>query len=385
MTLHADASSGLDDSLETSPTSAVTEPAGSLPDQRIAALVEKSTIAWSANHHLIRRLGAGGQGIVYLADRLGADGWEVPVAIKFFSPAPYPTMRAYVDDMARIAQVLARVAVIQQDHLLHVHNFVELDGIRVMSMEWVDGYDLQYLLAQDTLTELHRRVPADRSGYLNDVVITSGPEKSRLKSGVAIAIVQECLGALAALHRDGIVHGDLKPANIMLKKTGNTKIIDLGSACSTDYVRGHRPFTPQYAPPEVLQGGCCTPFSDLASLGYVLVEMLAGRPLFSGITDYHQLLDAKHRLVDDLPELLPQEVLASESLMHLARTLVAPEPEQRHPSEEAADLMKIGAAYFQRELITGDLASEYESEIRLWLKDLGNANPSASDSEASTN
>jgi eukaryotic-like serine/threonine-protein kinase len=82
---------------------------------------------------------------------------------------------------------------------------------------------------------------------------------------VAIAIVQECLAALAALHREGIVHGDLKPSTIMLKKTGNAKIIDLGSACSVDYARGHRPFTPRYAPPEVLTGEGCTPFSDLAS------------------------------------------------------------------------------------------------------------------------
>jgi serine/threonine-protein kinase len=156
----------------------------------------------------------------------------------------------------------------------------------------------------------------------------------------------------------------------MLKRTGNTKIIDLGSACSVDYVRGFRPFTPQYAPPEVLRGEACTPFSDLASLGYVLVEMLAGLSVFSGLSDCRELLDAKYRLIDDLPELLPKEVLASESLMHFVRTLVNPEPAQRHPREEAADLLKIGAAGFQRELVTGDLASEYETEIRLWLEDL---------------
>lgn len=349
----------------------IPRPTSSVSNPQLAALVDGSTIAWPAKHYLIRRLGAGGQGIVYLADRLGADGWEIPVAIKFFSPDPYPTLDAYVEDMSRIAQVLARVAVIQQDHLLDVHNFVELDGIRVMSMEWVDGFDLQYLLAQDTFEQLHRRVPEERARYLNDVVITSGTRKSRLKSGVAIAIVQECLAALAALHRDGIVHGDLKPANIMLKKTGNAKIIDLGSACSVDYARGHRPFTPQYAAPEVLQGEACTPFSDLASLGYVLVEMLAGVPVFSEITSYQEMLEAKNRLVDDLPELLPQEVLASESLMHLVRTLVAPDPGQRYPGEQAADALRIGAACFQRELITGDLASEYEMEIRLWLQDLG--------------
>jgi serine/threonine protein kinase len=343
----------------------------STPLGQFNALLNNSTITWPAKHQLVRRLGAGGQGVVYLADRLGADGWEIPVAIKFFSPDPYPSMDAYVEDMGRIAQVLARVAVIQQDHLLDVHNFMEMDRIRVMSMEWIDGFDLDYLLAPATLDQIQQQVTGSRRAYLNDVVITSGARKSRIKSGVAIAIIQECLAALAALHRDGIVHGDLKPANIMLKKTGNAKIIDLGSACSVDHVRGHRPFTPQYAAPEVLKGDGCTPFSDLASLGYVLLEMLAGMPMFAGITDYHELLEAKYKLVDCLHEMLPNEVMASESLMQVIRTLVAPEPHHRHPGDEAADQLKIGAASFQQELVNGDLASEYETEIRLWLKDLG--------------
>ena len=51
-----------------------------------------------------------------------------------------------------------------------------------------------------------------------------------MKAGVAVAIVRDCLTALAALHRDGIVHGDIKPSNIMLKRTGIAKIVDIGSA-----------------------------------------------------------------------------------------------------------------------------------------------------------
>ncbi len=352
------------------PSTTVPHSTSSISAEEFSSLLERGSITWPDKYQIIRRLGSGGQGVVYLADRVGADGWEVPVAIKFFSPKPYATLDEYADDMSRVARVLARVAVIQQDHLLDVHNFVEVGDIRVVSMEWVDGYDLQYLLAPERLVQLHQQVTRDRGRYLDDVVISKGPERSRLKPGVAIAIVQECLAGLAALHRNGIVHGDLKPANIMLKRTGNTKIIDLGSACSVDYVRGFRPFTPQYAPPEVLRGEACTPFSDLASLGYVLVEMLAGLSVFSGLSDCRELLDAKYRLIDDLPELLPKEVLASESLMHFVRTLVNPEPAQRHPREEAADLLKIGAAGFQRELVTGDLASEYETEIRLWLEDL---------------
>ncbi len=115
----------------------------------------------------------------------------------------------------------------------------------------------------------------------------------RLKPGMAIAVMRECLAALAALHREGIVHGDLKPSNIMLKRTGNAKIVDIGSAFELTNLPAQRTCTPAYAAPEVLEGGECTPRSDLASLGYVLIEMLAGKPPFAGLTTYRELLEAK--------------------------------------------------------------------------------------------
>ena len=56
--------------------------------------------------------------------------------------------------------------------------------------------------------------------------------------------------------------------------------------------------------------------------------------------------------------------------MSFCRGLIAPDPMRRFPSAEAADLVKEGAASFQRQLIKGDLASEYENEIRVWLEEL---------------
>jgi serine/threonine-protein kinase len=67
---------------------------------------------------------------------------------------------------------------------------------------------------------------------------------------------------------------------------------------------------------------------------------------------------------------LPREVVCNELLMTLIRSLVAPDPTLRFPSAEAADLVKEGAANFHRQLIKGDLASEYENELRLWLGEL---------------
>ena len=72
-----------------------------------------------------------------------------PVAIKIFSPDRYDDERAYDDAMQRIADVAAHVAQIQHDNLLDVQNFVDRNRIRMMVMEWVDGYDLEKLLVPE--------------------------------------------------------------------------------------------------------------------------------------------------------------------------------------------------------------------------------------------
>ncbi len=343
------------------------------PDEllsRYQSLIESQRMSWTEHLRLQRLLGSGGQGVVYLSQRRGADGFTLPVAMKIFSPERYEDARSYDEDMARIAHVAARVAQIQQDNLLDVHNFIDRNRIRMMEMEWIDGYDLGQLLTHEMLERIRLRVSEKRWGYLNNVIITGGPQQPRLKPGIAVNIVRECLAALAALHRDGIVHGDVKPSNIMLKRTGNAKMVDIGSAFALDAMPPHRTCTPTYAAPEVLEGGECTARSDLASLGYVLVEMLAGRQPFAGLTAYRDLLEAKRFLAQRLPQFLPAEVTCNELLMSFCRGLIAPDPNRRFPSAEAADLVKEGAASFHRQLVVGGLASEYENEIRVWLEEM---------------
>ena len=338
--------------------------------ERYQAVLDDQRLTWTEHLRLTRRLGSGGQGVVFLSERRGADGFTLPVALKIFSPTRYEDARSYDEAMNRIALVSARVAQIQQDNLLDVQNFVERNRIRIMEMEWIDGYDLARLLTRQMLARTQDRVSTKRWEYLNNVVVTSGHTQPRLKPGPAIAVVRACLAALAALHRDGIVHGDIKPSNIMLKRTGTAKIVDIGSAFEATNQPVPRTCTPQYAAPEVLDGAECTPRSDLASLGYVLIEILAGIPPFIGLTNFHELVEAKRNLPQRLNQMLPQDVTCNELLMNFCRGMIAPDPNRRFPSAEAADLLKEGAASFLRQLVKGDLSSEYENEIRLWLDDL---------------
>lgn len=337
---------------------------------RYSEIHNEKRLSWTTHLRLLKKLGAGGQGVVYLTERRGSDSFSLPVALKIFSPERYPTPAHYDADMGRMGRVAARVARIQHDNLLVVENFLDRDRIRMMVMERVEGFDLRRLLSPKMFSQVERRMRVDRWQELNRVVVTQGPEQPRLKAGVAVQIVRECLEALAAMHREGIVHGDIKPANIMLKRTGHSKIIDIGTAFDIEELPKRRTCTPAYAAPEVLAGIENTLRSDLASLGYVTIELLAGRQIFAGINELDELSKAKQALPHRLKDLLPDEVTCNSLLMSFLKGLIAPNPKQRFASAEHADLLDQGAAAFHRQLIKSDLASEYENDIRLWIDEL---------------
>ncbi|MCA1685640.1 MAG: protein kinase, partial [Planctomycetia bacterium] len=194
------------------------------------SILGEPKLSWVEQHRLVRRLGSGGQGVVFLCERVGADQFTLPVALKIFSPEGYADTQAYAGAMARMARVAVRIAQIQQDNLLDVHNLIEHKGVRILEMEWIDGYDLHRLLSNRMLERARQQVGTDRWEYLNDVIVTAGATQPRLKPGVAINVLRDGLAALSALHREGIVHGDIKSSNLMLKRTGNAKLIDIGSA-----------------------------------------------------------------------------------------------------------------------------------------------------------
>jgi len=184
-------------------------------------------------------------------------------------------------------------------------------------------------------------------------------------------VARSGLDALKQLGAHGFVHGDIKPANIMLTRQGIAKLIDIGSAVDLRERTVRHVWSPAYAAPEILQGGVSTPRTDLASLGYVLVEMLSGQQLAPPQTSYPDLLRSKLELEQRLPDLLPPEVASSELLLNLCQRLVATDPARRFPSAQAAELGEDGAASFHRELITVNLSSEYSHELQYWLEELG--------------
>ena len=189
-----------------------------------------------------------------------------------------------------------------------------------------------------------------------------------LTPGVAMTIVRHCLEGLASLHRQRVVHGDIKPSNLMVRTTGTTKIIDYGSACKISSSPAQRAFTPAYAAPETLERFECTPQSDLASLGYVLVEMLSGQRLFAGLSR-PELLEARRRLPERLPQLLPKDFACSKMLVDFCRRLVAWDPAQRFVSAERADLdPECGASAFLFSLVRGNLGCVFEKAVAQWVE-----------------
>lgn len=343
-------------------------PTGSALTMRYESLQKSAAVHWTAQYRFLERLGAGSQSVVMLADRRGSLDVSLRVALKLFSPLLYPDTDSYLSEMAQTAKVAMKIASIQEDHLLDVHNFIESSGIQIMVMEWVDGFDLKYLMEPERLKETAASAGRERWAHLNDVVVTAGPTQARLKPGVALHILRECLSGLAVLHRSNIVHGDVKPSNIMLKRTASSKVIDFGSAFEISRPRIQPAWTPRYAAPEVIETGKFEMNSDLASLGYVFLELLAGRSPFDDIKTKAEMLDVKNSLHERVEDVLPRDVRRDTGLVDLIRGMIHPDCSERFSDPDNAHLSPDGVAAAHKRLVLGDLSSEYEIDIRDWLQ-----------------
>lgn len=322
-----------------------------------------------AEFPLLEFIGQGGQGVVFRTECGGSDGFAFPAAVKVFSPERFPSVRSYEDAMGRSARIASSVAAAYHGNVVGIQGFRQDRGVRIMLMDLVDGYDLQFLLRRDVCEHVRRNASAAEWHDIENVVLTEGEERPRLLPGAAVFIVRDVLMGLASLHRLGIVHGDIKPANIMLKRCiGRAEIVDLGSAFDLCDPPTAIIQTPAYAAPEAMAFGVRTSRSDVVSLGYVTVELMAGKQIFRHDMTSSELMNAKRRLPNQLRKLLPARVSDSVRLMRFLEKMVAFRPEDRFASADDADLdPECGASAFLTELAQGRLSAVYENDIRHWL------------------
>jgi eukaryotic-like serine/threonine-protein kinase len=192
--------------------------------------------------------GHGGMGRVYRATDLDLNR---TVALK--------VIRAELADdavmVARLKQEIRLASEISHPHVLRIHDLGEAEGIRFISMAWVEGEDLEHYLA--------------RRGRLNEQEI--------------VRIAEQLCEGLEAAHDKGIVHRDFKPQNILMNASGDACISDFGLAQSLDQAAsahltqtGHVVGTPLYMSPEQLAGKIIDQRTDIYALGLVLYAMATG-------------------------------------------------------------------------------------------------------------
>lgn len=220
-------------------------------------------------YQLLRRLARGGMGELWLARTTGAAGWEKLVAIKTILPhlTDQPEFIERFIDEARIATTLTH------GNIVPVFDLGHADGRYFIAMEYVDGWDLRTLL---------RRVAAAGDRFPDELAVYIASEVCR---GLDYAHGRsDDQGRLL-----GIVHRDISPANILLSRDGEVRIVDFGIASAerrlnrtlTGELRGKFAYmSPEQAAGEPLDGR-----SDLFSLGSVLYEMLAGQKPFAADND----------------------------------------------------------------------------------------------------
>jgi HAMP domain-containing protein len=234
---------------------------------------------------VLEAVGAGGNGVVYRArDRAIRD----VVALKVLDRQRLGDAEA----LERLKSELRMARRVTHRHVIRTHDFGELDGVAFISMEYVRGTTLRQLL---------------RLGAL--------------PLAAAMRISRQLLAGLEAAHAMDVLHGDLKPENLLIEPNGNVKLADFG--ISRPLRRGPPrdevtlAGTLHYLAPEQLMGREPDVRADLYAVGVLLFEMLTGRKPFAEATTeeltYHQLnLDppGPRALRPEIPLALDEIVLA---------------------------------------------------------------------------
>ncbi len=256
----------------------------------------------AGRYQLLERIDAGGAGEVWRARdlRLGRE-----VAVKILGSDAGEAFRARFADEAR------RAAAVSHPNVVTVFDEGRDGAESFMVMEYVRGKTLR------------------------DLVGERGP----LPAHQAARIVAQVAAALDAAHEAGVIHCDVKPANVIVDEHGHAKLTDFGVARAARGPREHELIgTARYIAPELVAGEPATERSDVFSLGLVAYELIAGQPAH-GEMETDDLL--RQRLDGPAPSLRGARVGVSEDVDAVVQRALARDPAQRYPS----------AGLFARELL----------------------------------
>ncbi len=267
------------------------------------------------NLEIQAEIGAGGFGVVYRA-------WDVSirrfVALKVVrdfdaGSGPADARKKFLDE----AHALGRIGHPNVATLYHVYTLE--GGDWVLALEYVEGASL------DAILEGGKRLPVEE----------------------AVALARDLAAGLRAAHLAGVVHGDVKPANVIRRKDGVVKLVDFGLARRLESVSrrssaSNLAGTPHYMAPEVIDGELHVPASDVWGLGAVLYRALSGRLPF----DAPSIVPLFYAIGQAEPAPLPEDLPVA--LRRLVMACLAKRPEDRPALDdrffEALDLRRRATA-----------------------------------------
>ena len=271
-----------------------------------------------AHYKIIKQLGAGGMGEVYLAQDLHL---ERTVALKIL-----PAEVAQDEErMRRFVREAKATSAIDHPNIVHVYEISQAEGIHFIAMQYVEG--------QTLLSKIGGRpLPAEQ---------------------LIQTMIQIC-DAIVEAHSRGIIHRDLKPGNIMISSKGHVKILDFGlaridrtttteaseAATLSKTASGVIMGTVAYMSPEQALGKGVDHRSDIFSMGVVFYEMTTGQRPFSGNTPTETI----DKIVHSQPEpILRMNYNAPQSLELIVRKCMEKDPERRYlsASEILIDLKNL--------------------------------------------
>ena len=265
------------------------------------SLAEDSTIA--GRYKIIEELGRGGMGIVYKAEDTKL---KRTVALKFL---PEELMRD-AESKERFVREAQSAAALDHPNICTVYEIDEAEGKIFISMAYVDGQSLKEK-------------------------IKSGPLNLKETLDVAIQIAE----GLEEAHSKGIIHRDIKSANVMLTKKGQAKIMDFGLAkISGDTLvtrAGTTLGTVAYMSPEQARGEEVGTSSDIWSMGVVLYEIISGQLPFIGELETSVMYSIVHEDPRSLRDVQPDVPVEMQKVIERA---LAKKPESRYTS--AAEMME---------------------------------------------